>query len=379
MATTSVDSSFMSQALDLAQRGRGNVEPNPLVGCVIVRNGQLVGQGYHQRFGGPHAEIEALRAAGAAARGAGVYVTLEPCCHQGQTGPCTQALIEAGVAQVVVGCQDPNPLVAGQGLAALRAAGIEVQTGLLHAQATQLLAPFTKLITTGRPWVIAKWAMTLDGKIAARNRSSQWISNEASRAAVHKMRGQVDAILVGRGTVVADDPRLTARPPGARIATRVVLDSTASLALDSQLTQSTDQAPLLVATTAAAPPENRRALEACGAEIVVLPGQDRGEQMAALLLELGSRQMTNLLVEGGSEVFGTLLDLHAIDEVHVFVAPKLIGGRGAASPIAGQGLVDMAAAVELRQMQVEILADNLHIHGYLTQFGDARDCDGLTR
>jgi len=365
MAASTADSGFMSQAIELAEQGRGAVEPNPLVGCVIVRDGKIVGQGYHQRFGGPHAEIEALGAAGDAARGADVYVTLEPCCHHDKTGPCTEALIKAQVARVVVGCQDPNPKVAGQGLDALRVASIDVRTDLLHEQAVQLIAPFTKLIAKEHPWVIAKWAMTLDGKIATHTGSSQWISSEASRAVVHKLRGQVDAILVGRGTAAADDPLLTARPPGPRTAIRIVLDAGASLALDSQLVQSTDEGPLLVVATVAAPKENRQRLEAHGAEVLVLPGQDRRAQLTALLDELGRRQMTNLLVEGGSEVFGMLLDLGAIDEVHAFVAPKLIGGQAAPSPIAGDGLADMSAAIQLGQLQIERLGHDLHMHGYV--------------
>ncbi len=359
------DSKFLSQALELAKRARGAVEPNPLVGCVIVRDGAVVGQGYHQRFGGPHAEIEALRDAGKAASGGDVYVTLEPCCHQGKTGPCTEALIEAQVARVIVGCQDPNPEVAGQGLAALRAAGIEVCVEANNEEASRLIAPFAKLITTGRPWVIAKWAMTLDGKIASHTGSSQWISGEASRAVVHELRGRVDAILVGRGTAEADDPLLTARPPGLRTATRIVLDSQASLSPQSKLIQTVSEAPLLVATNTAAPQKNRQCLESCGAELLTLSGDNRAEQLTSLLDELGRRQMTNLLVEGGSEVFGTLFDLHAIDEVHAFVAPKLIGGKLALAPIAGVGLAEMSAAVELEALQVEMLGHDLHLHGYL--------------
>jgi len=253
---------FLSLAFQLAQQGQGTVEPNPLVGCVIVQNGTVVGQGYHRRFGGPHAEIEALRDAGKKASGAEVYVTLEPCCHQGKTGPCTEALIEAGVARVIVGCRDPHPAVAGQGLAALCAAGIEVCLEENCEEAKRLIAPFTKLITTGRPWVIAKWAMTLDGKIATHTGSSQWISGAASRTVVHQLRGRVDAILVGRGTAAADDPQLTSRPPGPRTATRIVLDSQASLSLESQLVQSISAGPLIVAASTAASLEKRQRLEA---------------------------------------------------------------------------------------------------------------------
>ena len=365
MAVINTDSKFLSQALELALQGQGAVEPNPMVGCVIMRGETVVGQGFHGRFGGAHAEVEALRDAGEKARGGDVYVTLEPCCHQGKTGPCTEALIKAGVARVVVGCLDPNPQVAGQGVTALRAAGIDVEVEKNCETARRLIAPFTKLMTTGRPWVIAKWAMTLDGKIASHSGSSQWISGEASRAVVHQLRGRVDAILVGRGTADADDPLLTARPAGPRAATRIILDSQASLSSESQLIQSNDEASLLVATTTKASSQNRKRLEEHGAEIFVSPGNSRSEQLASLLDELGRRQITNLLVEGGGEVLGTLLDLQEIDEVHAFVAPKLVGGKSAPTPIAGAGFAKMSDAFELESMQVEMLDRDLHLHGYL--------------
>ena len=381
MTAAPSDDRFMSRALELAEQGRGAVEPNPMVGCVIVRDGEIVGEGFHQRFGGPHAEIEALQslesfpktgerasARGAtvtSARGAAAYVTLEPCCHQGKTGPCTTALIDAGVARVIVGCQDPNPQVAGQGVAALQAAGIDVVESSLQTEAKQLIAPFTKLLSIGRPWVIAKWAMTLDGKLATHTGSSQWISGESSRAVVHRLRGQVDAILVGRGTAEADDPLLTARPPGPRTATRIVLDSNGVLSSKSKLVQSVADTPLLVATTETATATNRQRLEASGAEVLMLASETRSEQMAELLDELGRRQMTNLLVEGGSEVLGTLLDMQAIDEVHAFVAPKLIGGVKAPSPIAGTGIESMTTAIQLERMQIEALGNDIHVHGFL--------------
>jgi len=368
-ATSTADERYMSRALELAEQGRGAVEPNPMVGCVIVRDGKVIGEGFHQRFGGPHSEIEALQNTGerASARGATVYVTLEPCCHQGKTGPCTAALIDAGVTRVVVGCEDPNPQVAGQGIAALRAAGIDVQVGVLEDKAVQLIAPFAKLQTTGRPWVIAKWAMTLDGKIATHTGSSQWISGEASRAVVHSLRGQVDAILVGRGTAAADDPLLTSRPPGPRTATRIVLDSTAKLSAESKLLQSAREVPLLVATTSAASDENRQRLESSGAEVLVLDGETHTEQIATLLDELGRRQMTNVLVEGGSQVLGTLFDSHAIDEVHAFIAPKLIGGAAAPSPIAGAGIMNMVEALPLERVRTENLGDDVYIHGFVRE------------
>ncbi len=365
MSRDVADQQFMAQALELAQQGQGSVEPNPMVGCILVREGAVVGRGYHQRFGGPHAEVEALRDVGVDnASGVDAYVTLEPCCHHGKTGPCTQALIDAKVARVFIGCEDPNPSVAGEGIAALRQAGIDVVTGVLEEHARRLIAPFAKLIKARRPWVIAKWAMTLDGKIASATGSSKWISGESSRALVHQLRGRVDAILVGRRTAALDDPLLTARPAGPRVATRVVLDSTASLPTESKLVQSIDQAPLLVAATDQASAEQRRSLEDGGVEVLTLGGEQRGDQLTALLEELGKRQLTNLLVEGGSEVLGSLLDLRAIDEVHVFIAPKVLGGAGAPSPIGGAGIDDMTEALSLCEVQIRQLGEDVHVHGY---------------
>lgn len=365
MPPSFVDEQWMHLALELAAKSRGFVEPNPMVGCVIVQGDQVVGQGFHQKFGGPHAEIKALNDAGDAAEGSDVYVTLEPCCHQGKTGPCTQALVDAKVSRVLVGCKDPNPQVAGQGIAALRAAGIDVLVGIQEESAQQLIAPFTKLMTTSRPWVIAKWAMTLDGKIASRTGSSQWISGEESRQLVHKLRGQVDGVLVGRGTAEFDDPLLTARPPGPRIATRIVLDSNASLSVDSQLVRTIADAPLLVAASARAPAANCERLQSLGADVLQLDGDSPADRLNSLLDELGKRQMTNLLVEGGSEVLGTMFDANAIDEVHVFIAPKLVGGAAAASPIGGNGIADMVQALQLTRVEASPIGCDIHIHGFL--------------
>lgn len=359
------DQKYMARALELAEQGRGFVEPNPMVGCVIVRDGEIVGEGWHQKFGGPHAEIEALSAAGQAATGADVFVSLEPCCHQGKTPPCTEALIGAKVARVVIGCQDPNPQVAGNGIASLRESEIEVELIADDGPAHRLVAPFAKLMTTGRPWVIAKWAMTLDGKLATHTGDSQWISSEASRALVHHVRGQVDGIVVGKGTVVQDDPTLTARPSGARIATRIVLDSLATLPMDSRLVKTLDQAPLLLVAREDAPAGRLSSLQSIGVDVLPLAMGDHEDFIGQLLDELGQRQMTNLLVEGGATLLGTLFDLGAIDEVHVFVAPKLIGGQAALTPVAGQGLAEMATALELEHVEVNVLEGDVHIHGFV--------------
>jgi diaminohydroxyphosphoribosylaminopyrimidine deaminase / 5-amino-6-(5-phosphoribosylamino)uracil reductase len=365
------DNRYMDRALALAVHGLGYVEPNPPVGCVIVRDGKIIGEGYHERFGGPHAEINAIKCMDEAASSAGAtaYITLEPCCHHGKTPPCTQALIAADVKRAVAAVLDPFEKVSGQGIAELKAAGIECTVGVRAAEANWLLAPYRKLIATGRPWIIAKWAMTLDGKLATRTGDSQWISSEASRAIVHELRGRVDAILVGSGTARADNPLLTARPvdPSAvrRIATRVVIDSSASLSPGSRLVRTAREIPVLVATAEGAPTAATHQLVKAGVEVVPCHGETHADRMMALLQELGRRRMTNVLVEGGSKVLGTLFDMNAIDEVHVFIAPKVAGGASATSPIAGQGVERMSRALRLADLAIEELDGDVHIHGRL--------------
>jgi diaminohydroxyphosphoribosylaminopyrimidine deaminase/5-amino-6-(5-phosphoribosylamino)uracil reductase len=353
----------MRRALELAGRGRGAVEPNPLVGAVVVRDGRVVGEGWHQRFGQAHAEVHALAAAGEAARGATLYVTLEPCCHTGKTPPCTDAVLRAGVRRVVAAMQDPFPAVAGKGTALLRAAGVEVTVGVGEAAARRLNAPYLKLLSTGRPYVHAKWAMTLDGKIATATGDSRWVSNEASRARVHELRGRVDAVVAGIGTALADDPQLTARPPGPRTAARVILDSKGRLPAASRLAAGAREVAVVVAT-AAAPPDRVAALEVCGCEVLALPGADGRVDVDALLAELGRRRFTNVLVEGGAGVHGSFLDAGAVDEVHVFIAPRLAGGAGALTPVGGRGASRMADAWRLAEWQWEDVAGDLYVHGW---------------
>jgi diaminohydroxyphosphoribosylaminopyrimidine deaminase / 5-amino-6-(5-phosphoribosylamino)uracil reductase len=362
-----IDAWHMARALRLAEAGRGCVEPNPLVGCIIAHGAEIIGEGWHQRFGGPHAEIEALAVAGRRAAGATMYVTLEPCCHQGKTPPCTQAVIAAGLRRVVVAGRDPFPSVDGGGIAALEAAGIAVDVGLQEASARTLNAPYLKLMATGRPWVIAKWAMTLDGKIAARGGSSRWISGEPSRRIAHTLRGRVDAIVVGRGTAAADDPRLTARPSGPRIATRIVLDSAARLASDSQLVRSARQTPLLVAIGPRAAAADRQRLAAAGCEVWVCHGETPQVRIDQLLCELGRRRMTNVLVEGGGTLLGNLLDGGLIDEVHVFIAPKLLGGATAPVALGGVGFGDVSQALALVEPQIERLDGDVYVHGHVAR------------
>lgn len=353
----------MRRALELAERGIGLVEPNPAVGAVIVNDaGQTLGEGWHQQFGGPHAEINALAAAGEAARGATLFVTLEPCCHFGKTPPCTRAVIAAGIRRVYVAMGDPAAHVNGQGLRELRESGIEVHVGLLESEARRLVSPFVQLMTGGRPWFHAKWAMSLDGKIATRTGHSQWISGESSRAVVHQLRGRMDAILVGIGTVLADDPLLTARPAGPRVATRVVLDSQARLPINAQLVRTVVQAPVLVVTTSAAPVDRCQSLRDAGVEILQIEA-DPGDRpsLPILAAELGRRRLTNILVEGGSQVLGALFDAGLIDEVHAFISPKLIGGATAKSPISGCGLGLVPQEISLDEPQIQILDHDVYV------------------
>jgi diaminohydroxyphosphoribosylaminopyrimidine deaminase/5-amino-6-(5-phosphoribosylamino)uracil reductase len=361
--------SVMRRALELAALGVGYVEPNPPVGAVVVDgNLNLLGSGYHKKFGGPHAEIHALNSAGDQARGSTLFVTLEPCCHQGKTGPCSQAIIQAGVKKVYVAIQDPAPHVDGGGLQDLNQAGIEVEVGLLEAEANRLAAPFIKKMTTGLPYIHAKWAMTLDGKIASKSGSSQWISNEASRAVVHQLRGRMDAIVVGSTTAEKDDPTLTARPAGPRTSIRIVVDSQAKLSLNSKLIQTIDESPVLLATTAGADEERVKKLQSAGVEVLQLPAtknDDGRVPLMPLLLELGNRGVTNVLVEGGGELLGGFFDARLIDEAHVFVAAKLIGGKTAQTPLAGLGIADMESAVEIDQPEIEILGTDIYCRGPL--------------
>jgi diaminohydroxyphosphoribosylaminopyrimidine deaminase/5-amino-6-(5-phosphoribosylamino)uracil reductase len=362
----------MRRALELAVRGIGSVEPNPATGAVLVDDSlQLIAEGWHTRFGGPHAEVEATAAAGPRAAGATLFVTLEPCSHHGKTGPCAEAILRAGIRKVVVAIRDPFPQVDGKGMAMLRAAGVAVEEGLLAEEARDLTAPFRKLVLRREPWVHAKWAMSLDGKIATPSGDSRWISNEASRALVHRLRGRMDAIVVGSRTAALDDPLLTARPPGPRIATRIVIDSKAALTTGSQLARTARDVPVLVATSESASADDVHRLEQSGVEVLRLPAlrpddsggpSNSGVNIPALLKELGRRDFTNVLVEGGARLLGSFFDSGQIDEFHVFVAPKILGGEQAPGAVGGVGLERVALAAGLRTVAIEQLDGDVYIN-----------------
>ncbi len=364
----------MRHALELARQGTGYVEPNPAVGAVIVDEKlRLVGEGYHQKYGGPHAEIHALNMAGNKAAQGTVYITLEPCCHQGKTGPCSQALIQAGIKKAIIAMRDPAPHVNGGGIADLQQAGIEVEIGLLESEAQKMVRPFVKRVTTGLPWVHAKWAMTLDGKIATKTGSSQWISNERSRDLVHQLRSRMDAILVGKQTAEKDNPLLTARPQGARTPARIIIDSKATLSCQSKLVQSIQDAPVIVIAHESASTKNIKRLEQAGVEVLLLPRSTHSNltqpDLKETLLELGRKEMSNVLIEGGGSLLGSCFDQRLIDEVHVFIAPKLTGGDKAITPIAGQGLEKIPQFQNLAEYHIQILESDIYVSGLLDYQG----------
>jgi diaminohydroxyphosphoribosylaminopyrimidine deaminase/5-amino-6-(5-phosphoribosylamino)uracil reductase len=361
----------MQRALELAAQARGRTSPNPMVGAVIVRAGRVVGEGYHRQAGTPHAEVHALRAAGDLARGATLYVNLEPCNHQGRTPPCTEALIAAGIAEVHMAMLDPNPLVNGQGRARLEAAGIRTVVGECAEPARELNEAFVTYITAGRPFVIGKFAASLDGKIATRTGESRWITGEAARLRGHELRDTVDAILVGAATVIADDPLLTTRRPGREVRhpLRVVLDSRGRVPLEARVLDPALPAKTLLAATAALPAERRAALESRGVEVLVLPADAQGRvDLAALLETLGRRQVTSLLVEGGGTVLASFFQAGLVDKVVAFLAPLVIGGQEAPSAVSGTGVAHLADAARLERVQVERVGEDVLVTGYLQTY-----------
>ena len=341
------DAAFMRRALALAHRAGGEVRPNPPVGAVVVQGQEVVGEGYHARCGGPHAERIALEVAGARARAAELFVTLEPCSHHGRTPPCADAVIAGGVRRVVYGTRDPNPAVAGRGLAALGRAGIEVVGPMLEAECRALARPFIAFHERGRPYTILKWAASLDGKLATREGDSRWITGEESRALVHALRARVDAVVIGIGTALADDPRLTARGPGLEHATqplRVVVDSACRIPLGGALVASARASPVAVACLVGTAPDRVAALALAGAEPIPCPARDGRVDLEALWTALGARGIQAALVEGGATLGAGLVERGLVDVVLAFVAPLLIGGVSAPGAVGGAGAAALALA-----------------------------------
>jgi diaminohydroxyphosphoribosylaminopyrimidine deaminase/5-amino-6-(5-phosphoribosylamino)uracil reductase len=356
----------MRRALDLAREAFGATSPNPSVGCVIVRDGVIVGEGYTRPPGGPHAEVVALAAAGDGARGATAYVTLEPCSHHGRTPPCTDALIAAGVTRVVYAIEDPDTKVSGSGHAALKAAGLEVEAGDGAEESARVLEAYIKHRRTGLPFVVVKYAATLDGRIAASSGDSRWVSGPQTLAWAHANRPKLDAILVGASTVVIDDPQLTARPDGVEVARqplRVVLDSTGRIPANAKVL--TGSSKTLVVSTGRSRADWRSAIEATGAEVLILDADDDGHvPLRPLLAELGRRGILLLLVEGGGVLIGSFFDERLVDKVTAVIAPMIVGAVDAPAAVAGKGAAYMRDAVRLRDIEVERLGEDILVTGY---------------
>lgn len=367
------DLQHLERAIELAELGRGRVSPNPLVGAVVARDSEVLGEGWHAEYGSDHAEVAAIAAAGGreATDGATLYVSLEPCCHHGRTPPCTEAVTEAGLARVVVASDDPSEKANGRGLGILRDEGIavDIADGDLRRRAESINQPFRKHSRTGKPWVLVKYASSLDGKVASPSGDAKWISSEASRGLVHQWRADVDAVAVGIGTALEDDPQLTARGvDAARQPKRVIFDSTLRLPLDSQLVAEAGESQVIVVAGRLADRAQTVALEASGIEVLVATGENEGARVASALEQLGERGITSVMVEGGPRLAGAFLDSGEIDELRAFIAPVLFGGRAARDPFEGSGIDTVAEATRLPDPTVETIGADLLVTSRLREW-----------
>jgi diaminohydroxyphosphoribosylaminopyrimidine deaminase/5-amino-6-(5-phosphoribosylamino)uracil reductase len=366
------DLRHLARAIELAEQGRGHVSPNPLVGAVIGRDSETIGEGFHRAAGAPHAEVEAIRhASDSDLQGATLYVSLEPCCHQGRTPPCTEAILGAGIQRVVVAADDPSAHASGRGLGILRDEGVEVvlADGDLAARARLQNQPFRKHARSGRPWVLFKSAMTLDGKVATPTGDSKWISGEASRKLAHQWRAECDAVAVGIGTALADDPQLTARvEAAARAPRRIVFDSLARLPLDSQLVKGARHTPLTVVVSRAAQRAAADALETHGADVIVAPGENEPARVRSALDQLGAAGVRSILLEGGPHLAGAFLDAGEIDEIRLFLAPLVLGGRTARDPLEGEGVEAIVDASRALTFECESVEDDLLISARMKEW-----------
>ena len=373
---TDTDRAHLARAIELARRGLGTVKPNPVVGAVVARDGEVLGEGWHEEFGGLHAEVNAIEACGLEdLSGATLYVSLEPCCHEGKTPPCTEAILHAGIRRVVIASDDPTEKASGRGLGILRDEGVEmiIADGEMAETARLLNQAFRKHARVGRPWVLFKSAMTLDGKVATRTGDSKWISGEDSRELAHQWRASVDAVVVGIGTALADDPQLTARPDGplAQLGSqprRVVFDSLARLPPSSQLVAATAEIPLTVVVSRAAARADTDALEAVGVQVIVATGENEPARVRSGLDQLGAQDVTSVLLEGGPHLAGAFLDAGEIDEIRLFLAPILLGGSAARDPLEGKGVERISEALRALTFDSESIGEDLLISARLREW-----------
>lgn len=362
-----MDIRYMKRALKLAKKGIGYTRPNPLVGAVIVKDGRIIGEGYHQIYGGHHAEIDAFMNAKENVSGAVMYVTLEPCSHYGKTPPCVNAIVEKGIKKVVIGLKDPNPLVAGRGIEMLRSNGIEVVTGVLEEEGKKLNEIFLKYITTKLPFVILKTAMTLDGKLATANGDSKWITNEQSRQYVHEFRHRVSGIMVGIGTVLADNPELTTRLKDKEgiDPVRIIVDTTARIPLDAKVLNLTSKAKTIIAATERADKRKLKDIEGKGADVIITPLKNNRVDLGYLMQQLGRRGIDSVLLEGGAALNFSALEEGIVDKVISFIAPKIIGGTNSKTPVGGEGIKFMKDAMLLDDIHVSRFLEDIMIEGYM--------------
>ncbi|WP_422485443.1 bifunctional diaminohydroxyphosphoribosylaminopyrimidine deaminase/5-amino-6-(5-phosphoribosylamino)uracil reductase RibD [Gudongella sp. DL1XJH-153] len=361
-----MDEKYMEYALELAEKGSGFTNPNPLVGAVIVKDGRIVGEGYHQYYGGPHAEVNAFHNAREDVKGATMYVTLEPCSHYGKTPPCVDAIIKRGIKKVVIGMEDPNPLVSGRGVKILQKNGIEVITGLLEDKCRVQNEIFIKYITTKKPFCIFKSAMTLDGKISTRTGDSRWVSGEESRKHVHRLRQRVAGILVGVGTAIADDPMLTTRLEGQETKNpiRIIVDSKGKLPINSKIVETSGEVRTILVTTDLSPKDKLEALADKGLEIMKSPVKEGRVDIPLTLSRLGEMGIDSILVEGGSTIGYSFLEEGMIDKVLFFIAPKLIGGDESKTPLGGKGINLMKDAINLENIEIRMFGEDILVTGY---------------
>lgn len=360
-----LDEFYIKRALELAEKGAGKVNPNPLVGAVLVKNNKIIGEGYHKSYGSAHAEVNAISNAAESTEGATIYVTLEPCCHYGKTPPCVNAIIKNKIKRVVVGALDQNPLVAGKGIKILRDHGIEVTTGILEAECKKINEIFMKFINTKKPFVIMKSAMSLDGKTAAFTGDSKWITSEESRLQVHKLRNRVSAIMVGIGTVLTDNPMLTCRIPGGSNPKRIIVDSKMRIPLEAKALNQEDNALTIVAATEKAPKEKLQQLTAKGIQVLILPEYKDKVDLAALIIKLGELNIDSILLEGGSTLNYSALEQGIVDKVQFYIAPKIIGGENAKTPVGGAGASKLIDCFKLNDLDVKKIGEDILIEGYL--------------
>ena len=362
------DEFYMHQVLDLARNGAGFTRPNPMVGALLVKDDLIVGKGYHQVCGGPHAEVHAIISAGQNTAGSTLYVNLEPCSHYGKTPPCCEAVVKAGITRVVCAMEDPNPEVSGKGISYLREHGVEVRQGILKAEAEILNEIFIKYIRTKTPFVILKFAMSLDGKIATTVGESRWITGKESRQKTHWLRHRCAAIMVGVNTVIADNPLLTTRIEDGsdryRHPVRIVMDSSGRTPPDCNLLKTTDMAPVIIVTSPEISNEKLKRLEKSGAEILIIAGEDRVDIIRQLLPVLGQRQLDSILVEGGGTLADACVRSGCVDKYLTFIAPMLIGGISALTPLEGEGFMRIAASPRLRDMQASAVGNDILIEAY---------------